>query len=795
MLGCRIRRILKMKKIGRFAGLIIITGLLLVPKAFAAYDVYLVSGTPPSPNGVWDVSGNPYIWTPDKNDSHVYVEDILNNLATANVLISTGSTGTQTGDIYVQAAINYTGMAPRTLSLVAANDISINSTITGADLDLVINSTGNVYINSSLSVRSLTIDAAGAIFINCPSITTSGSQAYGAPVNLLANTSLSGGPVVFTGTVDSAVGMPYGLTVNTVDTVIFNGPVGAVNALSYLDITAGANIQINGDSVVTTGTQSYNGNVILNSVPTTFLTVNADLVFSGDVIGAGGDLTVNTGAGMTVFGRISNLGNLQVLGIGQKIFSGSISNVSGLNVAAGGVIFIISPSITTMGSQTYGAPVNLLANTSLSGGSVVFASTLDSPNGLTVNASGTVIFNGSVGSVPALSYLDVTAGTGVQINAGSVVTTGPQSYTGNVILNPVPTTFSTTNADVVFSGDVTGAGGDLIVSNGTGTSTFGSVSNLGNLKVLGIGQKIFNGSISDLSGLDVAAGGIIFVNSPSIMTIGSQTYGAPVNLLTNTALSGGSVVFAGTVDSSAGMAYGLTVNTSGTVAFNGPAGTVNALSYLNATAGAVTLHGGSLSGILTVNAVSVLFGSGMLSVGTTASITATDTIGNAAGAGLAVLGHASFGQAAVDLGNQAGDTMQFGSLTFNSTKTVNIATDTEMSLVGGNTGAFTLTPAATLADPTPTVFVEGGATLDGTGLVNGRLQVKSGGTVRPGGSESGTLTVTLSPVLDGDLVHEDQKERRNAIQRQADRKRRSADIWRDAYCDVGRGHALCGRQV
>jgi hypothetical protein len=160
-----------------------------------------------------------------------------------------------------------------------------------------------------------------------------------------------------------------------------------------------------------------------------------------------------------------------------------------------------------------------------------------------------------------------------------------------------------------------------------------------------------------------------------------------------------------------------------------------------------------LSGSLTVNSGSAVFGSGMLSVGTAAAITATTTIGNSAGAGLLVNGNASFGQASIDLGNRAGDTMQFGSLTFNSPGTVQIAVDTEMNLAGvSSAGTFSLTPAATLANPTPTVFVESGAILDGAGLVNGLLNVKVGGTVRPGGSGNKTLTVTRSPVLAGTVA-------------------------------------------
>ena len=59
------------------------------------------------------------------------------------------------------------------------------------------------------------------------------------------------------------------------------------------------------------------------------------------------------------------------------------------------------------------------------------------------------------------------------------------------------------------------------------------------------------------------------------------------------------------------------------------------------------------------------------------SLTLSSTAGitNAANASLAVANNASFSGTSITLGNQAGDTMNFGSLTFNSVGAVNIAED------------------------------------------------------------------------------------------------------------------------
>jgi hypothetical protein len=466
---------------------IVLLSTVLASTAVAAYDVTIISGL--SSGGSWS-GGSPNIWTPDADNSEVSVSDLLNNLSIDNVVITTGSGDAQSGNITVISPIDYSGVGARTLDLQAANDIVVNSAITGNNLTLIMRSFGNSNVNSELFVGSIFFQiGSGHISINCPSIVTTGDQRYNGAVTLGSDTSFesAAGSVAFTSSLDSDF-TPRSVSVNASNAASFGGAVGSSASISNLDVTAGSGIHIDGGAVVTTGTQNYINAVMLGS-----------------------DTSFESAAG-----------------------------------------------------------------------SVAFTSSLDSdftPRNVSVNASNAASFGGAVGSSASISNLDVTAGT------------------------------------------------------------------------------------------------------------------------------------------------------------------------------AATLHGGVLSGSLTVNSDSAVFGSGMLSVGTAAAITATTTIGNSAGAGLLVNGNASFGQASIDLGTRAGDTMQFGSLTFNSPGTVQIAVDTEMNLAGvSSAGTFSLTPAATLANPTPTVFVESGAILDGAGLVNGLLNVKVGGTVRPGGSGNKTLTVTRSPVLAGTVA-------------------------------------------
>src|SRR5205823_399452 len=66
-------------------------------------------------------------------------------------------------------------------------------------------------------------------------------------------------------------------------------------------------------------------------------------------------------------------------------------------------------------------------------------------------------------------------------------------------------------------------------------------------------------------------------------------------------------------------------------------------------------------------------------------LTSTGAITNAANASLNVTSNATFAGTSIDLGNQAGDTMNFGTLTYNSTGAVTISEDSATAVTGTNT--------------------------------------------------------------------------------------------------------------
>ena len=96
----------------------------------------------------------------------------------------------------------------------------------------------------------------------------------------------------------------------------------------------------------------------------------------------------------------------------------------------------IAGDFTTIGSQTYGNAVTLLADvtlTSTGGGNLSF-SKLDGAHALHVKTAGVTIFGGLVGSTVPLTSLTTDAAGWTQISGGGVTTSGAQTYNDPVVV-------------------------------------------------------------------------------------------------------------------------------------------------------------------------------------------------------------------------------------------------------------------------------------------------------------------------------------------------------------------------
>jgi filamentous hemagglutinin family protein len=113
-------------------------------------------------------------FTATANDSVINTTTLETALAAANVTISTGSGGTQAGNITVGSALAWT--AATTLTMNAANDITVNAPITfggATGAGLTLNATNAITINAPVNVNG-----AGAVSLNY-STTTPGLLSFG----------------------------------------------------------------------------------------------------------------------------------------------------------------------------------------------------------------------------------------------------------------------------------------------------------------------------------------------------------------------------------------------------------------------------------------------------------------------------------------------------------------------------------------------------------------------------------------------------------------------------------------
>jgi Repeats of unknown function (DUF5649) len=424
---------------------------------------------------------------------------------------------------------------------------------------------------------------------------------------------------------------------------------------------------------------------------------------------------VDSAAGTTQALTINSTG---VTTLNNKV--GYVDALASLSTNVGGSLVMNAGSITTTGNQSYGEATTLAQATTLNAGAgnVTFSSTVDSTSGthqaLTVNSTGVTTFNNKVGFVDALASVTTSVGGSLVMNAGSVTTTGNQTYGQATMLTQATTlnagagnvTFNNTldgGFDLVINatgstrldGDVgastplasltTNAGGMVLVDastvHTTGTQTYNDmVSLLRNVTLTGSGVT-FNAAVMGTG--DLAVVGAAVLNGGSITTTGAQTYNGNMALQKNTLLDAGAgaVTFNGMVDG----AYTLTVNSGGVTTFNGPIGSTSALSSLSTDA--------NTSGSLVMNGGSVVT-TGAQSYGEAVSLTANTTL-TSSGAGDISFGQVLNGAQALWV-NTAGAT-RFMGVVGNITPLASVTTDTGGTVLL-NGGSVTTSGAQTYRD-------------------------------------------------------------------------------------------------
>ena len=181
-------------------------------------------------------------------------------------------------------------------------------------------------------------------------------------------------------------------------------------------------------------------------------------------------------------------------------------------------------NVTTSGSQTYDDALQLNGNAVLSGSALNLAGSVDGAHALAVNGSASVTLGGPIGAGMALASLSV--GGPLQLNAGSVSTSGTQSYVGPTTLGAA----TTLSAASIAFGNTLDGGFALTTQSAGPTSFAGAV-----------------GAATPLASLTANGGGAVQLSGPSVDTTGAQSYSGALLLSGSSRLTGSALTLTGPV--------------------------------------------------------------------------------------------------------------------------------------------------------------------------------------------------------------------------------------------------------
>ncbi|MGB9430079.1 MAG: hypothetical protein WCC11_09465, partial [Gammaproteobacteria bacterium] len=475
-----------------------------------------------------------------------------------NLTLTSGALSFGTTTVGGALAVTTTGAITQTGALTVAGTTTLAA---GAANNITLNNAGNAFTGA------VGITTGKNVLLTNNIATVLGASTVSGTLGVTSN-----GTITNTGNLSVSGASTFTVTAANSDILLnsagnnFAGAItvtnnGNVRDLSLTNINAAAalpalptllrNLTINfQNAALTLPSTTLTGN--LNVTTGGALTQSGALIIAGTTMlaaGAGNNITLNNASNnFTGLLSVTSADNV-TLNDGGALNLGGLALNGNLNVTASGGI-TLNNNIATPGTQTYNSAVTLAAaNTDLTGSTVTFNGTLNGNDNLTVTGNG--VFNGLVGNLASLNSLLVTGG--VTLNTTAVNTSGTQTYGGAV-------TLAAANTDLT---------GSTVTFNGT-------LNGNDNLTVTGNG--IFNGVVGGSTRLaSLAVTGATTLDTISISTIGSQTYGGAATLAANTNLTGSTVTFNGTLNGN----DNLTVTGNGV--FNGVVGGSTPLASLSVT--------------------------------------------------------------------------------------------------------------------------------------------------------------------------------------------------------------------
>ena len=609
-------------------------------------------------------TGSPF--SPTGDNASLSVSNLVTQLGLSDTIINTGSSGSQAGTITVSPSSPITWTSGNSLTLSAANSVTILSPITSTGAagfnggNFAVTAGNTVLINSSITTTggtgsntnggniSINTTAGGITISPGVSLNASGSNGGGGVNHSAGSITLSAGPSATLttgsgGATISAMGYDGG-TSNTIsltaDSMVINGGLYA-DRVNFSTKTASQNITLGptGGGLLLTDTiadYTYAPNIYIS-------TGTGNIVHTGDFTPAasyGGVFSVTAGSGTIT----DTTGGASTLGPG-----GNASNyiLSGTSIGASGSPIITSHSpilsltsagdIYVRGDAVTGLTSSLSVNSS-SAGTGIFNFTNITNAVPSITTSGNIYTVSGTNAGAAMSFA-FTGNAGVNVGTG---TTGLASNGGSLAVRATGT-----GSNIAVQ---TGGGG--IVTSGAGSATLNADGNLTVNNNVNAGSGGI--SLTGATGITYNAGTIQTANNGSIGFNSATTLGT--SLTTNS--GSGDTSFMSTIT---GGANALVVNSTGTTLFNSTVGSAS----LTTNAGGTTQLNGNVttSGAQTYNDA-VVVKSGIALTTTDSALSFASTIDGQAGAINSLA--ASTGSGAITAVGTIGGTQALGSLALNS---------------------------------------------------------------------------------------------------------------------------------
>ena len=582
----------------------------------------------------------PNMFTPTADDAVVGVDTITSSLNVGtNVTITTGTSGTQAGDIVLADGVNIEAGNSRfrpTLTLEAANSIELNGSITGTSfrgLNVVLQGLGgsrtnDIRINAPISTRNGTFTSSSVNFDSSNATITTGVR---ADINIDATTKITTGSLDTTGN-----GFPGNITLKAGGDITIGGLIRSAQGSNGGNITLDGNVLLSNDAeIFTSGT----GNVTITGTldgtgaggQTLRLNVGEGSITFGKAIGDStplGDLTFVSTAPLTLNGNVTTTSNSTIS------FSGPIQLKSNIKLTADEIDFGENDNANISGEGTLtlqpatdgrdiliGSPSNLPipGKLNLSDNDIrvlktsprsIFIGGANGSSAIAIDPSG-ADFNNPVTLQAPLGKITVDGSitTGNHpltligpTNLNADIKTQALTINGNTLLGKdvLLTTVSSGGGNITFKGTVDGDH-DLTLETGSGnievTGAMGNNTRLGNLTINNANNvttgAITAASISQVNGNSTTFNGALNTDSADgINLTGTNfTFNAPVTTTNNgnvTINNSGSLTIDAAADMNLEGAFSQTGN--GTVSIAGDITTTNN-NNITFSSGNLTLGG------------------------------------------------------------------------------------------------------------------------------------------------------------------------------------------------------------